>query len=105
MVKIEKSAPKCLTNLTNIEIDGGCGTQNEMPYWRLLAQKKEILNEGCTVIKSDILSVLIRQSEKMLGGGGNNISIRDTTSYLYIDVYMYINIKERERERERQRET
>ena len=39
MVKIEKSAPKCLTNLTNIEIDGGCGAQNEMPYWRLLAQK------------------------------------------------------------------
>jgi len=39
MVKIEKSAPKCLTNLINIEIDGGCGTQNEMPYWRLLAQK------------------------------------------------------------------
>lgn len=100
MVKIEKSAPKCLTNLTNIEIDGGCGTQNEMPYWRLLAQKNEILNEGCTVIKSDILSVLIRQSEKMLGGRGNNISIGDTTSYPYIGVYMYIKHK-RAREKER----
>ena len=30
MAMIEKSAPKCLGNLKNIEIDGGCGTQHEM---------------------------------------------------------------------------
>jgi len=49
----------------------------------------------------------VRKCMKMLEGRGNNISIGDTTSYLYIDVYIYMYIKHkraRDREGERDKE-